>query len=47
MEFIMIVLNLVELIKEVVEKYNGIDVIVGVGIVLDIEIVRVCILVGV
>ncbi|OOM14551.1 bifunctional 4-hydroxy-2-oxoglutarate aldolase/2-dehydro-3-deoxy-phosphogluconate aldolase [Clostridium saccharobutylicum] len=46
MELTMTVPNPVELIKEVAEKYNGTDVIVGAGTVLDTETARACILAG-
>ena len=46
MELTMTVPNPIDLIKEVVEKCKGTDIIVGAGTVLDSETARMCILAG-
>ncbi len=46
MELTMTVPNPIDLIKEVVEKFKGTDIIVGAGTVLDTETARMCILAG-
>jgi 2-dehydro-3-deoxyphosphogluconate aldolase/(4S)-4-hydroxy-2-oxoglutarate aldolase len=46
MELTMTVPNPIELIKEVAERYEGTEIIVGAGTVLDSETARACILAG-